>query len=103
MGAEGDFFLLALVFGFRWTAFQPSGVGEAATEAKGLGGPLGGGGGGLGGPSGAGATGSFAVGLCLEAERSGAFGEGGGGRGGNGGGGGGGCYCLGEVDSTAGA
>ena len=33
-GVEEDFFLLALVFGFRWTVFQPSGAGEAATEAK---------------------------------------------------------------------
>ena len=80
--AEGDFFLLALVFGFRWTTFQPSGAGEAATEAKDLGGPLDGGGRGLGGPSSAGAAGGFAVGLCLEAERSGAFGEDGGGGGG---------------------
>ena len=75
MGAEGDFFLLALVFGFRWTTFHPSGAGEAVTEAKDLGGPLGGGGGGLGGPAGAG---GFAVGLCFEAERSGPVGEGGG-------------------------
>ena len=44
-GAGGDFFLLALVAGFRWTTFQPSGAGEAETEAKDLGGFLGGGGG----------------------------------------------------------
>ena len=80
-GAEGDFFLLALVFGFRWTTFHPSGAGEAATTAKDLDGPLGGGGGGLGSPSGVGAAEGFAFGLCLEAERSGAFGEGGGGGG----------------------
>ena len=52
-----DFFLLALVFGFRWTTFHPSGAGAAATDAKDLGGPLGGGGGGgFGSPAGAGAA-----------------------------------------------
>ena len=86
----------------RWTTFHPSGAGEAATAAKDLDGPLGGGGGGLGSPFGVGAAGGFAFGLCLEAERSGAFGEGSGG-GGGGSGGGGACCCLDDVESAAGA
>ena len=96
-GAGEDFFLLALVIGFRLATFQPSGAGEAATDAKDLDGPLGGGGRGLGGLARAGAAGGFAVGLCLEAERSGVLGGGGGGEGG---GGGGGC-CCGGVDAVA--
>ena len=77
IGDKGDFFLLVLVFGFCWTTFYPSRVREAATTAKVLDGPLGGGGGGLGSPSGVGAAEGFAFRLCLQAVRSGAFGEGG--------------------------
>ena len=69
----------------------------AATDAKDLGGPLGGDGGGLVGPAGAGTVGGFADGLCLDAARSGIPG---GASGGGGGGGRGGC-CCGGVDSMA--